>query len=180
MAVANHVQQKTTTQANALILCLIARNMEMHNSSSSNELPVKPMYVSASKSWLPTELQNMVWHTAFVSPSAQVMKGVSIEILGSQHQWPRKQITTEPGVHARIPMGRSLVNPCSQCQFHGDYGMGGYCGKCRSRPVVVESFYRTFYLGGTAMPFYGRGESPRKSYLRGLQRTTCPICEHTY
>ena len=114
------------------------------------------------------------------TPSTQVMKSVSIENLGDPNQWPRKQLTTESGVHAKLPMGRCFLNACAQCEFATNTGMGGYCGKCRSRPVVMESFYRTSYLGGTAMPFYGRGESPRKSYLRGLQRQTCPICEHTY
>ena len=136
------------------------------------------MYVPANKSWLPAELQIIVWHTAFTTPSAKVMKGVCIENVGSQHRWPRKQITTKADVHALIAMGRSLVDPCPHCEFSDDTGTGSYCGECRSRPVVVSSFYEVSYLGGCTSQC--RERSPRQTYLKSLQRQTCSRCEHIY
>ena len=136
------------------------------------------MRFAVSKFWLPGEIQSKVWHDSFVTPSAEVMKGVSIDNVNYQHQWPRKCLKTKAGVNAKIAMGRSMVNPCSQCDFAADTGMGGYCGKCRSRPVVMKSFYQTSYLGGCASQC--RGASPRRSYLEALGRQTCPTCKHIY
>ena len=137
------------------------------------------MRFAVSKFWLPGEIQSKVWHDSFVTPSAEVMKGVSIDDVSYQHQWPRKRLKTNTGVVAKIAMGRSMVNPCSQCDFAADTGMGGYCGKRRSRPVVMKSFYEVSYLGGCS-PICNRDTSPRRSYLKALQRQTCPRCEHIY
>ena len=35
----------------------------------------------------------MVWHNSFVTRSAEVMKGVPIDDVGNQCQWPRKRLT---------------------------------------------------------------------------------------
>ena len=137
------------------------------------------MRFAVSKFWLPGEIQSKVWHDSFVTPSAEVMKGVSIDDVNYQHQWPRKRLKTNAGVVAKIAMGRSMVNPCSQCEFAADTGMDGYCGKCRSRPVVMNSLYEVSYLASCA-PACNRDTSPRRSYLKALQRQTCPRCEHIY
>ena len=121
---------------------------------------------------------NLVWHTAFAAPSAEVMKGVTIENVGNQRQWPRKRLTTKAGVHAKIAMGRYFVDPCSHCEFADDTGTGGYCGSCRSRPVVMKSFYEVSYLGGCASQC--RERSTRQAYLKSVQRQTYSRCEHTY
>ena len=150
-----------------------------HLTMSGTQLDThSPMRFAVSKLWLPADLQSLVWYTAFTTPSAEIMKGVTIENAGHPHQWPRKRLTTKEDVHVRVAMGRSMVDPCLQCDLAADTGMGGYCGKCRSRPVVMKSFYQTSYLGGCAPQC--RGASPRRSYLEALGRQTCPTCKHIY
>ena len=136
------------------------------------------MRFAVSKSWLSSDLQNMVWHYSFVTPSAEVMKGVSIEDINYQHQWPRKRLKTKAGVHAKNAIGRSLVNPCPQCDMAADTGVGNYCGRCRSRPVTFPSLFDESYLGGATPQC--RYASPRTNYVNSLRRQTCPRCEHTY
>ena len=136
------------------------------------------MKVPLSKFWLPADLQNLVWHMASVTPSAKVIKEVTIESLGNTQQRPRKRITTKGNARALIGMGRSMVNPCLQCEFADDTGAGEYCGTCRSRPTVMQSFYDVSYLGACGSQC--RSASPRRSYLNTLQRRTCPKCEHIY
>ena len=135
------------------------------------------MRFAVSKSWLSSDLQSMVWNYSFVTPSAEVMKGVSIEDIYYQHRWPLKRLETKDGVHAKIAMGVCIVNPCGQCGM-AEEGIGYYCGKCRSRPVVMKSIYNQSYLGGTTTQC--RYASPRTTYVNALRRQTCPRCEHTY
>ena len=68
-----------------------------------------------------------------------VIKDISIQDLGNQYQWPRDRITTKTGVHALVAMGRCIVDPCSQCEFAGDTGVGDYCGSCRSRDYDYQA-----------------------------------------
>ena len=75
------------------------------------------MRFAVSKSWLSSDLQSMVWNYSFVTPSAEVMKGVSIEDIYYQHRWPLKRLETKDGVHAKIARGRVLVDPCEQCDM---------------------------------------------------------------
>ena len=111
-------------------------------------------------------------------PSAHVLKWVTIESVGNNCRWPRKRLATKTGAHAQIAMGRSLVGPCSHFEFADGTGAGGYCGSCRSRPVVMKSFYEVSYLGGCTSQC--RERSPRQTYLKSLQRQTCSRCEHIY
>ena len=138
----------------------------------------RKMRFAVSESWLPADMQSMVWHYSFVTPSAEVMKGVSIQDITYRNRClPRKRLETKDGVHAKIAMGVCIVNPCGQCDM-AEEGIGYYCGTCRSRPVVMKSFYRESYLGGSTPRI--RDASPRSNYVNSLRRQTCPRCERTY
>ena len=134
-----------------------------------------PMCFAVSKGWLPSDVQSSVWYYAFVAPTAEAMKGVTIQSLERRH-WSLKSLKTKAPLHILQAMGRSVVNPCSGCWFADATGVGEYCGRCRSRPTVMRT--RFCYLGDCHS--LCRDASPRRTYLKALQRVTCPQCEHIY
>ena len=86
------------------------------------------MRFAVSKSWLSSDLRSMVWHYSFVTPSAEVMKGVSIETSNGTMNYRncrciRKHLETHDGVHAKIAMGCCIVDPCGQCDM-AEEGIG--------------------------------------------------------
>ena len=76
------------------------------------------MRYAVSKHWLKQDIQTMVWRYSFETPSSKVMKGVTIDdIQHPRRKWPAKRLTTKKGVHAKVAMGRSIKNPCQQCEM---------------------------------------------------------------
>ena len=136
------------------------------------------MRFAVSESWLPTDMQSMVWHYSFVTMSTEVMKGVSIDHINYRAcRWARKRLETTYGVHAKIVVGVCIVNPCGQCDM-AEEGIGYDCGKCRPRPVVMKSIYIHSLLGGATTQC--RYAPPRTTYVNAVRRQSCPRCEHTY
>ena len=135
------------------------------------------MRFAVSKHWLKQHLQKLVRRYSFETPSAQVMKDVPIENV--PRKWPAKKLTTKRGVHAKVAMGRSIENPCHQCEMAENYCSDRYCGECKSTPYVCKSFFEDSYLGGT-MSQCKNGDSPRTGYLKKLNRQTCPQCKEIY
>ena len=135
------------------------------------------MRFAVSKHWLKADLQKMVWQYSFETPSAKVMKGVTIENV--PRKWPAKKLTTEKGVHAKVAMGRPIKNPCLQCEMAENYCSDRYCGECKSRPTVMPALFEDSYLGGVMSQCKG-GDSPRTGYMKKLNRQTCPQCKTIY
>ena len=135
------------------------------------------MRFARNKSWLKSDIQKMVWQYSFETPSAKVMKGVTIEDV--PRKWTAKKLTTKKGVRAFVAMGRSIKNPCHQCEMAENYCSDRYCGECKSRPIVVPSLFEDSYLGGMMSQCKG-GQSPRTGYLKKLNRQTCPQCKTIY
>ena len=127
------------------------------------------MRFAVSKGWLPSDVQSSVWYYAFVAPTAEAMKGVTIQSL-ERRPWSLKSLNTKAPLHILQAMGRSVVNPCSACWFADATGVGHYCGECRSRPTVMRT--RFCYLGGCHS--LCRDASPRRTYLKKTTETDLP------
>ena len=149
-------------------LQIIPRIKTYSSSLTNSVMPLAIMRFAVNKHWLKSDIQKMVWQYSFETPSAKVMKGVSIQSFNYQNRWPRKRLTTKSGVHAKVAMGRSMVNPCHQCEMAENFGSNHDSGGCRSRPVVMRSLYEDSYLGGSTPQC--RDESPRRCYLKKLRR----------
>ena len=67
------------------------------------------MCFAVSKGWLPSDVQSFVWYYAFVAPTAEAIKGVTIESEERRH-WTLKSLKTKAPLHILHAMGRSVVN----------------------------------------------------------------------
>ena len=142
------------------------------------------MRFAVSRGWLRPSVQKAVWYYAFETPSAKVMKSVSIEESDEKSLWgwPCKILEPKFGVNIRVVMERKMVNACVQCvraQVWDDddcRDYGDYCGRCRSIPVIEEFDDSTALCGEDYNPFTPEA-SPRKLYLTYLERQTCPNCK---
>ena len=116
------------------------------------------MRLAVSKGWLPTDVQNAVWHYVFIAPSAKAIRGVILEHQSHPHAWTRVLIIPKDGAHVKAGMGRRVVNPCWVCKEAELTGVTDYCGQCRSRPAVRRA-RKMYYLGMGSSPL--TGVSPR-------------------
>ena len=107
------------------------------------------MKFALSKNWLPPDVQNDIWLLAHDTPHARVMRDVTVTSRPLQRGLPMKQLTLKSGVRHRSALGRSCVNPCYQCEIAEMTGVNGFCGMCRSRPLVNTTILPNTFLGLT-------------------------------
>ena len=123
------------------------------------------------KQWLSPQVERQVWYFASVHPTAEAMKEVTIESRPTR-KWVHTFMRAKDGTTILGAAGRNLVNPCVQCDMYDEIGVGAFCGRCRSRPVVQIMPFAV--LGGHRSQC--RSPSPRRGYFDMIQRQTCPNC----
>ena len=152
----------------------------MQAARERNDMPAQQSSwkFAVSKAWLPRSVQADVWKYAFGgTPSAIAMGTVTIEAVGVKRKGLSVlRITTAPGTHRQTYMGRSMINPCSTCEYAEMTGMPG-CGRCRSQPRSYRHSFRTGILGGCSD---NGDKSPRQQVLSNITRQTCPVCKKLY
>ena len=128
------------------------------------------------KKWFSEELERKIWHYAFVTPTAEAMKGVTIRTRSMDHGWVRTTLRAKDGTSILAACGLNLMNPCVGCEMYDLIGVGSYCGQCRWRPTVCRQV-NTALLN---TKWGDRSASPRQDYVRMIQRQTCPVCLTLY
>ena len=138
-------------------------------------IPSRLHAAQLDKTGLTAELVENVILCCYKTPTARMLKDVEIP-LGC-----RKLLVPKPPTQILVGTGRSCVNPCEQCDFAEQTGEGGFCGQCRSRPLVMRRRAGAIYLFSLSAHGLARSsDSPRTSYLRNLGNFTCGNCGEIY
>ena len=135
---------------------------------------------AASRNWskLPPDVLKQLSATMFVHKTAVLMKTITLEALAVRRNGlSTLRITTTPGVSRQTYMGRSMINPCYQCDMADMTGMGGYCGRCRSQPRSCRHYFAQGVFGSCG-EYTDR--SPRQAALHKYPRQICPVCKKLY
>ena len=128
------------------------------------------MIFALSKNWLPLDVQHIIWIWAHDTPHARIMRNVSIIPWQAPEHWalgrglPIQQLIMKSGVRMAAPLGYLCVNPCDQCKFHENTGIGDICGECRRRPMVYTTNVTNPFPGGRTRTC--GFQNPRAAYLR--------------